>query len=114
MREIIRASERTAFRRCRGAWDFGARSRQNYEPLVPARAFDLEKAVHDALALWYFPGMWEWDRSLVRGFAMEGKGLKAREHVGAQPWLAGLALALEGELPARHRSGLGDQPGGVE
>jgi hypothetical protein len=70
--EIIREVERASFKRCRRAWDLGSRSRQNYEPAIPARVFDFERAVHDALALWYFPGMWEWDRSIVRRVALEG------------------------------------------
>jgi hypothetical protein len=101
MPEIIRASERTAFKRCRRAWDFGARSRQNYEPLVPARAFDLEKAVHDALALWYFPGMWEWDRSLVRGFAMEGFHKSMRQQLDAYAAVADVSEAQDEEWQAQ-------------
>ena len=95
MSEIIRAYERTAFKRCRRAWDFGSRPRQNYEPLVPAKAFDLEKAVHDALALWYFPGMWEWDRSLVRGFAMEGFHKSMRKQLDAYAAVADVSEAQD-------------------
>ena len=101
MSEIIRAYERTAFKRCRRAWDFGSRSRQNYEPLVPARAFDLEKAVHDALALWYFPGMWEWDRSLVRGFAMEGFHKSMRKQLDAYAAVADVSEAQDEEWQAQ-------------
>jgi len=101
MPEIIRAYERTAFKRCRRAWDFGSRSRQNYEPLVPARAFDLEKAVHDALALWYFPGMWEWDRSLVRGFAMEGFHKSMRKQFDAYAAVADVSEAQDEEWQAQ-------------
>jgi hypothetical protein len=105
MPEIVRASERTAFKRCRRAWDFGSRSRQNYEPLVPARAFDLEKAVHDALALWYFPGMWEWDRSLVRGFAMEGFHKSMRKQLDAYAAVADVSEAQEEEWEAQVGAG---------
>lgn len=105
MPEIIRASERTAFKRCRRAWDFGSRSRQNYEPLVPARAFDLEKAVHDALALWYFPGMWEWDRSLVRGFAMEGFHKSMRKQLDTYAAVADVSEAQEEEWEAQVGAG---------
>src|SRR5437870_11965448 len=107
MSEIIRAYERTAFKRCRRAWDFGSRSRQNYEPLVPARAFDLEKAVHDALALWYFPGMWEWDRSLVRGFAMEGFHKSMRKQLDAYAAVADVSEAQEEEWVAQMGEGHG-------
>jgi hypothetical protein len=105
MPEIIRAHERTAFKRCRRAWDFGSRARQNYEPLVPARAFDLEKAVHDALALWYFPGMWEWDRSLVRGFAMEGFYKSMRKQLDAYAAVADVSEAQGEEWEAQVGAG---------
>jgi len=62
---VIRASDREAFKRCRRAWDFGSRSRQNLEPSQPVEAFDFDKAMRDALALYYFPGMWQWDRRSV-------------------------------------------------
>src|SRR2546423_2785109 len=106
MSEIIRAYERTAFKRCRRAWDFGSRSRQNYEPLVPAKAFDLEQAVHDALALWYFPGMWEWDRTLVRGFALEGFHKSMRRQLDAYAAVADVSEAQDEEWQAQVGAGV--------
>jgi hypothetical protein len=105
MPEIIRAQERAAFKRCRRAWDFGSRSRQNYEPLVPGRPFDVEKAIHDALALWYFPGMWEWDRSLVRGFAMEGFHKSMRKQLDAYAAVADVSEAQDEEWQAQDAAG---------
>src|SRR2546423_4788412 len=105
MPEIIRAHERAASKHCRRAWDFGSRSRQNYEPLVPARAFDLEKAVHDALALWYFPGMWEWERTLVRGFAMEGFHKSMRKQLDAYAAVADVSEAQDEEWQAQAGEG---------
>jgi hypothetical protein len=69
---VITASDRQAFKRCRRAWDFGSRLRQNLEPADGASAPDLARALVDALAVWYFPGMWEWDRAIVRPLALEG------------------------------------------
>ena len=83
MEDAVREDERTAFKRCRRQWDLGARSRQNLEALRPRQLYDLERAVHDALALWYFPGMWEWDRSLVLRFAMEGFEKSMRKQLEA-------------------------------
>lgn len=62
---VIRPEDRTSFRRCRRAWDLGSRSRQNYELIAPAWSFDLGEAIRDALAVYYFPGMWEWNRQIV-------------------------------------------------
>jgi hypothetical protein len=40
--------------------------------VVPGQVFDLDRAIHDALAIWYFPGMWEWPRDIVLPLAMQG------------------------------------------
>jgi hypothetical protein len=61
----IHASDRTAFKRCRRQWDLSSRNRQNLEPIAGFGPIDLAQAVRDALAVYYFPGMWEWDRSIV-------------------------------------------------
>ncbi len=62
----IRASDRMVFKRCRRAWDLGSRNRQNYEPTPQQGSVDLNRAVRDALAVYYFPGMWEWNRAIVQ------------------------------------------------
>jgi hypothetical protein len=36
------------------------------------RIFDFERAIHDALAVYYFPGMWEWNRAIVLPLVLEG------------------------------------------
>src|ERR671918_37910 len=63
---VLRPSDRLCFRRCRRPWAFGSRLRRNLEPAPTPFAPDLEQALRDALAVYYFPGMWEWDRSVVR------------------------------------------------
>ena len=60
---VITAADRASFLRCRRQWDFGARTRQDLEPLRPALP-DLDRALRDALAVYYFPGMWDWDRGV--------------------------------------------------
>jgi hypothetical protein len=62
----IRASDRAEFKRCRRAWDLGSRNRQNFEPSQVPGGIDMDRAVHDALAVYYFPGMWEWSRVIVQ------------------------------------------------
>ena len=69
---VIRPWESTLVRRCRRAWDFGARERQDDEPVEPLRMFDLEEAILDALDVYYFPGMWEWQREIVRPLTVAG------------------------------------------
>lgn len=68
---VVHDTDRTLYKRCRRAWDLGARSRQNLEPVVPSALFDLDRAMRDAMAVYYFPGMWEWDRSVVNPLARE-------------------------------------------
>ena len=75
MAHNIRAADRAAFKRCRRAWDLGSRNRQNHEPIDPRRTVDLDRAVHDALAVYYFPGMWEWNRSIVQSLAHQALDL---------------------------------------
>lgn len=68
---VITSSDRLAFKRCRRAWDLGSRLRQNWEPAGGTDEVDLGDAVRAALAIWYFPGMWEWDRTIVHPLAVE-------------------------------------------
>jgi hypothetical protein len=69
---VTRPWESGLFRRCRRAWDLGARERQNYEPVAPAQVFDFGEAIHDALDVYYFPGMWDWNRAIVCPLALAG------------------------------------------
>jgi hypothetical protein len=69
----LRPWDRDWFKRCRRAWDLGSRTRRNLEPLPtpsPLR-LDLDRALRDALAVYYFPGMWEWDRNVVLPLAFQ-------------------------------------------
>jgi hypothetical protein len=69
---VARPWESRLFRQCRRAWDLGARERQDYERIEPAQVFDLGEAIHDALDVYYFPGMWDWNRAIVRPLAVAG------------------------------------------
>jgi hypothetical protein len=58
---VVTAADRVSFRRCRRQWDFGAGMRRDLEPVRRPAVPDLDRAVRDALAVYYFPGMWDWD-----------------------------------------------------
>lgn len=62
---IVTPEDRALFKRCRRAWDLGARARRNQEPADSVPGVDIDRAVHEALAVYYFPGMWDWDRAIV-------------------------------------------------
>jgi hypothetical protein len=61
----LRPLDRIWFKRCRRSWDLGSRLRRNFEPAEQSYHLDLDRAVRDGLAVYYFPGMWEWDRKVV-------------------------------------------------
>lgn len=67
---VIEPGEREWFRRCRRAWDFGSPNRRNLVPF-DTRGAGLARAVRMAMAVWYFPGMWEWPRAIVQPRAMQ-------------------------------------------
>jgi hypothetical protein len=61
----IWSEDRALFQRCRRAWDLGARARRDLVPVEPPPRLDLGDAVRAALAVYYFPGMWDWDGAIV-------------------------------------------------
>ena len=60
----VSAQERATFKRCRRQWDFGSIHRQRLQTLDPA-PIDLNQAIRDALAVYYYPGMWDWQSAIV-------------------------------------------------
>jgi hypothetical protein len=62
---VVTDRDREWFLRCRRAWDWGAGARRGLEPTGGARPDGMAQAVSDALAVYYFPGMWTWERSIV-------------------------------------------------
>ena len=62
----IHASDRAAFKRCRRQWHLSSPNQRNFEPISRPGPIDLNQALRDALAVYYFPGMWEWDRAIVQ------------------------------------------------
>ena len=81
---VIRPEDRSLFKRCRRAWDLGARTRRNLEPAtMPVSApvgVDIDRAVHDALAVYYFPGMWDWPPAVVLPVVQQAFDRSVREH----------------------------------
>jgi hypothetical protein len=63
--QLFSPEERADFKRCRRAWDFGAGSRRGLEPIEDAGPIDADRLIRDALAVYYFPGMWDWARAVV-------------------------------------------------
>jgi hypothetical protein len=57
----IDPEQRARFKRCRRQWDFA--SRRRLEPVDTARPA-LQAALKDALAVYYYPGTWDWQHDL--------------------------------------------------
>lgn len=88
-----------AAREVASRWQCGLRGRirQNLEPLNPPATPDLDPAMRDALAVYYFPGMWDRDRrvqlplvvqELERALARQQEALAARRpySIVGRPW----------------------------
>jgi hypothetical protein len=61
---LITATDRAWYQRCRRAWDLGATARRNLQPAEPPPP-EPGHDLLDALAVYYYPGMWAWPRSVV-------------------------------------------------
>jgi hypothetical protein len=84
---VLTAEDRALFKRCRRAWDLGASGRRNLEPMVTFEPLDVDRAIRDALAVYYFPGMWDWSRAVVIPLVAQAldKALAAqRDRLGAE------------------------------
>jgi hypothetical protein len=82
---VITAGDREQFKRCRRAWDFGSSIRRSLEPKRP-RPLDPGAAIREGLAVYYFPGMWEWsNRTIPERLAVEAFDRVLRRQLGALP-----------------------------
>ena len=59
----INPEERATFKRCRRQWDFTSQHRGDLEPIESADPA-LPAALKDALAVYYYPGTWDWQHDL--------------------------------------------------
>jgi hypothetical protein len=60
----ISPDERARFKRCRRQWDFVSPHRRDLEPTERLDTSTLPAAVKDALAIYYYPGTWDWQHEL--------------------------------------------------
>ena len=61
----ISADDRARFKRCRRQWDFASPHRRDLEPVGAAEPA-LPTALMDALAVYYYPGTWDWPHDLTQ------------------------------------------------
>jgi PD-(D/E)XK nuclease superfamily len=110
---VVTQPDREAFRRCRRQWDLQSRMRRDLEPVTGSQAPDLAAALHAALAVYYFPGMWDWDRAITiplvrQGFDRELARQRERGAFASPPAAWPEAAAAGHELLSRY---LGWAPG---
>jgi hypothetical protein len=60
----ITPEDRTRFKRCRRQWNFASPYRGDLEPAEAPESSALAAAFADALALYYYPGTWDWQHEL--------------------------------------------------
>ena len=87
----ITADDRARFKRCRRQWDFGSPHRRDLEPIVAGEA-SVATAVTEALAVYYYPGTWDWPRELTR--SLVHKALERALEEGAAPGALETAAAI--------------------
>lgn len=58
----ITQDDRSRFKRCRRQWDFASPHRRDLEPVSVVDA--VPAALNDALAVYYYPGTWDWPPEL--------------------------------------------------
>jgi hypothetical protein len=104
---VIRPWERQLFVGCRRAWDLGAHERHALEPATPSQVVDLDQAVKDALAVYYFPGMWDWNRAIVAPLATEAftKSMRTQRQAYETATGAGLDEAAVARWEAHSAAG---------
>lgn len=61
----ITADERARFKRCRRQWDFASPHRRNLQPAEFVEP-PLPTALKDALAVYYYPGTWDWQHEVTQ------------------------------------------------
>lgn len=87
----IAENDRVRFKRCRRQWDFASPHRRG---LVPVGAVDagLTASLKDALATYYYPGTWDWQRELKQ--SLVHKALKRALDDGGETHALETATAL--------------------
>ncbi len=88
----ITEEDRARFRRCRRQWDFASGQRRGLEPVVPVDAV-LPGVIKDALAVYYYPGTWDWQPELRQSLVHKA-AVRALEESG----VGGDPAAISGTL----------------
>ena len=86
----ISPEDRARFKRCRRQWDFASPHRRDLEAAVSNETSALSTALKDALAVYYYPGTWDWQHELKQSLVHKAIR-RSLEEAGA---VEGLATAI--------------------
>ena len=88
----ITPEDRAAFKRCRRQWDFGSPNRRDLESADSHELYSLAAAFKDALAVYYYPGTWDWQHELKQSLVHKGLRRSLEEAGALENLAAGTAL----------------------
>ena len=89
----ITAEERASFKRCRRQWDFASPHRRDLEPVQRADQ-PWPDALKDALAVYYYPGTWDWPHQLTQSLVHKALD-RAFEEAGTKEMLPTAAALVD-------------------
>jgi hypothetical protein len=78
----ISPEDRASFKRCRRQWNYASPYRRNLEPVETPQTGALPIAFKEALAVYYYPGTWDWQRELKQSLVHKAMG-RSLEQSGA-------------------------------
>ena len=90
----ISPEDRARFKRCRRQWDFASPHRRDLEPAESNETSTLSTALKDALAVYYYPGTWDWQHQLKQSLVHKAMR-RSLEEAGAPEGLATVTPLLD-------------------
>jgi hypothetical protein len=88
----ISPEDRARFKRCRRQWDFASPRRRDLEPAESIESSALSAAVKDALAVYYYPGTWDWQHELKQSLVHKAMRRSLEEADSLEGLAAGTTL----------------------
>ncbi len=89
----ITEDDRARFKRCRRQWDFASPHRRGLEPVSRANPV-LPAVLKDALAVYYYPGTWDWQPELRQSLVHKAV-VRALDDAGAPDALPGATALVD-------------------
>lgn len=88
----ISPEDRARFKRCRRQWDFASPQRRDLKPAESSESSPLPTALKDALAVYYYPGTWDWQHDLKQSLVQKALRRALDDADGLDELASGTAL----------------------